>query len=288
MRIRVAAPAELPLLQDIERAAGEAFRLLGMDDIADDEPLPLDVLEGYRSAGRAWVAVDAADRPVAYLLSDTVDGAAHIEQVSVHPDAARRGVGRALIDHLAVSAREQGLAALTLTTFAQVPWNAPYYTRLGFRRLEEDDPALSEGLREISRAEAAHGLAAWPRVCMRREVAAPGDREPAPARERPHGREQARDLEPPRGREQARDLEEPRDRDRARDLEPSHGREQAPATEEPDSREQARVMGQPRGPEPARPRADARPWEQVGPQGRGRAVAGGPAATPERAGQPAP
>ncbi|MGW4159483.1 GNAT family N-acetyltransferase [Streptomyces sp. NPDC004788] len=173
MRIRVAEAAELPLLQDIERAAGEAFRALGMGEIADDEPLPLDVLEGYRSAGRAWVAVEeTGGRPVAYLLADTVDGAAHIEQVSVHPDAAGRGVGRALIEHLAAAAREQGLSALTLTTFADVPWNAPYYTRLGFRRLDEGDPALTEGLREISLAEAAHGLAAWPRVCMRREVAA--------------------------------------------------------------------------------------------------------------------
>ncbi|MFD5368754.1 MULTISPECIES: GNAT family N-acetyltransferase [unclassified Streptomyces] len=175
MRIRAAAPAELPLLQDIERAAGEPFRTLGMAAIADDDPLPLDVLESYRCAGRAWVAVDAADRPVAYLLTDTVDGSAHIEQVSVHPDAARRGVGRALIEHLAAAAGEQGLASLTLTTFAEVPWNAPYYARLGFRPLADSDPALTEGLRAISRAEAAHGLSVWPRVCMRREV------DPAPA-----------------------------------------------------------------------------------------------------------
>ncbi|MFB7341063.1 GNAT family N-acetyltransferase [Streptomyces hydrogenans] len=173
MRIRAAAPAELPLLQSIERAAGEPFRALGMTAIADDEPLPLDVLEGYRSAGRAWVAVDGADRPVAYLLADTVDGAAHIEQVSVHPDAARRGVGRALIEHLAEAAREEGLTALTLTTFTEVPWNAPYYARLGFRPLADTDPALTEGLRAISHAEAAHGLATWPRVCMRRELERP-------------------------------------------------------------------------------------------------------------------
>ncbi|MEU3482671.1 GNAT family N-acetyltransferase [Streptomyces sp. NPDC033754] len=170
MRIRAAAAAELPLLQDIERAAGEPFRALGMAAIADDDPLPLDVLEAYRCEGRAWVAVDAADRPVAYLLADTVDGSAHIEQVSVHPDAARRGVGRQLIEHLAAVAREQGLTALTLTTFAEVPWNAPYYTRLGFRPLADSDPALTAGLRAISRAEAAHGLSVWPRVCMRREV----------------------------------------------------------------------------------------------------------------------
>ncbi|MEV4945535.1 GNAT family N-acetyltransferase [Streptomyces sp. NPDC053755] len=172
MRIRAAAPAELPLLQDIERAAGEPFRSLGMAVVADDEPLPLDVLDAYRRAGRAWVAVDAADLPVGYLLTDTVDGAAHIEQVSVHPAAARRGIGRSLIEHLATGAARQGLTALTLTTFSQVPWNAPYYTRLGFRALTDTDPALTAGLRAIQRAEAAHGLATWPRVCMRRELSA--------------------------------------------------------------------------------------------------------------------
>ncbi|MET9373871.1 GNAT family N-acetyltransferase [Streptomyces sp. NPDC002992] len=170
MRIRVAAPAELPLLQDIERAAGEPFRSLGMAVIAEDEPLPLDVLESYRRSGRAWVAVDETDRPTAYLLTDTVDGAAHIEQVSVHPVAARRGIGRSLIEHLAADATGRGLTALTLTTFAEVPWNAPYYTRLGFRPLADSDPDLTAGLRAIQRAEAAHGLATWPRVCMRREL----------------------------------------------------------------------------------------------------------------------
>ncbi|MFE5481630.1 GNAT family N-acetyltransferase [Streptomyces sp. NPDC056527] len=182
MRIRAAAPAELPLLQDIERAAGEPFRSLGMAVIADDEPLPLDVLDGYRRAGRAWVAVDEADRPMAYLLTDTVDGAAHIEQVSVHPAAARQGIGRLLIEHLAANAAERGLTALTLTTFTEVPWNAPYYTRLGFRPLAESDPDLTAGLRAIQLAEAAHGLATWPRVCMRRELAGrPAPRSVAPS-----------------------------------------------------------------------------------------------------------
>ncbi|WP_406863842.1 GNAT family N-acetyltransferase [Streptomyces sp. HUAS MG47] len=169
MRIRPASSAELPLLQDIERAAGEPFRSLGMTEIAEDDPLPTDVLESYRAAGRAWVAEpDGGAGPVAYLLVDTVDGAAHIEQVSVHPAAARRGIGRALIEHVAADAAAQGLTALTLTTFTDVPWNAPYYARLGFRTLAEAE--LTDGLREIRRAEAAHGLDVWPRVCMRRDL----------------------------------------------------------------------------------------------------------------------
>lgn len=65
-------------------------------------------------------------------------------------------------------ADSEGAPALTLTTFTDVPWNAPYYARCGFRRL--DDGELTPGLREISEREAAHGLDRWPRVCMRRAL----------------------------------------------------------------------------------------------------------------------
>ena len=134
MRIRAATAAELPALQDIERAAGEAFRGIGMLEIADDEPFSLDELTAYRQAGRAWVAVGRNGRVVAYLVADLVDGNLHVEQVSVHPDSARRGVGRAMLEHAAGRAAAAGLPALTLTTFTEVPWNAPYYERCGFRR----------------------------------------------------------------------------------------------------------------------------------------------------------
>jgi ribosomal protein S18 acetylase RimI-like enzyme len=101
MHIRAARQNELSLLQDIERAAGQCFRDIGMQEIADDGPLPLGELARYQLEGLAWVAVNDADTPVAYLIADRVDGNLHIEQVSVHPDSSRRGIGRSLLDHLA-------------------------------------------------------------------------------------------------------------------------------------------------------------------------------------------
>jgi GNAT superfamily N-acetyltransferase len=168
MSIRMVGVDELPLLQDIERAAGKSFNGIGMSAIADDEPLPLDVLSGYQRAGRAWVTVDDDDRPIAYLIADVVDGNLHLEQVSVHPASARRGMGRMLIDHAAAHAKAEGLPALTLITFTRVPWNAPYYERCGFWSL--DDAELTPGLRALRRRDAAHGLDRWPRVCMRRDL----------------------------------------------------------------------------------------------------------------------
>ncbi|MEU7133581.1 GNAT family N-acetyltransferase [Streptomyces sp. NPDC046261] len=168
MRIRAVRPDELTLLQDIERAAGRCFHDIGMPEIAEDEPLPVGELAHYQRAGLAWVAVDGTDAPVAYLIADHVDGNLHVEQVSVHPDSARRGIGRSLLDHLARRATADAIPALTLTTFTGVPWNAPYYARCGFRPLDEH--GLGPGLRDIRRQEAAHGLNRWPRVCMRRDL----------------------------------------------------------------------------------------------------------------------
>ncbi len=162
--IRPAREDELPRLREIERAAGRAFARLGMTEIAEDEPPSTATLRRYRRAGRAWVHGDPAQ---AYLIADVVDAALHIEQVSVHPDRAGRRIGRDLIEHVAARAG----TAVTLTTFADVPWNAPYYERLGFRRLT--DAELTDGLRRIRRREADRGLDRWPRVAMRRDPVVP-------------------------------------------------------------------------------------------------------------------
>jgi GNAT superfamily N-acetyltransferase len=125
----------------------------------------------YADSGRGFVFVDANDRPVAYLLLVAVDGAGHVEQVSVHPGHAGQGIGRALIERAAKWARSQGLDALTLTTYTEVPWNGPYYERLGFSYLAVDEE--TPGLRAIRSEERAAGLDAWPRACMRLDVRSP-------------------------------------------------------------------------------------------------------------------
>lgn len=159
---------DLPGLRDIERAAGAMFREIGMPEIADDEPLPLETLAGYAARGRAWVVVGEPETPLAYLLAEDLDGCVHIAQVSVDPAWARRRLGRRLLDHVAAEAATIGVPALTLTTFRDVPWNAPYYHRCGFRVLTESE--VTPGLRAVRRQEAEQGLDRWPRVCMRRDL----------------------------------------------------------------------------------------------------------------------
>src|SRR5207244_2515521 len=117
---------------------------------------------------RAWVATDADDTPIAYILVDVVDGNAHIEQVSVRPDCSGRGIGLALIDHVSAWAKRRGLPAVTLTTFRDVAWNGPYYERCGFEAIPVS--RLTPGLARIREEETAKGLDRYPRIAMRRPV----------------------------------------------------------------------------------------------------------------------
>ncbi|GAA2004193.1 hypothetical protein JL107_18325 [Nakamurella flavida] len=74
----------------------------------------------------------------------------------------------ALADVALVWARGRGLERVVVTTYRDVPWNAPYYRRLGFHDIP--DAELPDWLRAVRRREHALGLDAWPRVCLTRPL----------------------------------------------------------------------------------------------------------------------
>ena len=56
-RIRHANPSDVRDLDGIERSAGEVFRTVGLDAVADNEPLPAELLQEHQRWGLLWVAV---------------------------------------------------------------------------------------------------------------------------------------------------------------------------------------------------------------------------------------
>lgn len=165
-RIRAARSDEVEALREIERAAGQRFAEVDMAAIAASEPMAGSALEAHRIAGGLWVAVDERDRPIGFAVTIPLEGAVHVEELAVHPDAQGRGAGGALLDHVAARARADGAVAITLTTFRDVPWNQPYYERRGF--LVVPEAGLGPGLAAVRADEASAGLDPALRVCMRR------------------------------------------------------------------------------------------------------------------------
>lgn len=109
-----------------------------------------------------------AGRPaVAFARVDELDGQAHLEQLSVHPTAGRRGLGRALLEAAANESRLRGFTTMTLCTFAGVAFNAPFYASCGF----EEYTCPGPGLAALRAYEVKLGLdALGRRISMRREI----------------------------------------------------------------------------------------------------------------------
>ncbi|WP_454717872.1 GNAT family N-acetyltransferase [Caulobacter segnis] len=159
--IRPALAAEIEAVREIERASAQRFIGL-MDTLAADEPSTASVLADRIAAGGLLVA-ETDGQIVAFVMFRPVGDSLYIEQIDVLPAFERRRIGAALID--AVAART---ARLTLSTFRDVPWNAPYYRRLGF--LDIDDKKLAPDLLEIRREHLARGLDESLRVFMERRA----------------------------------------------------------------------------------------------------------------------
>jgi GNAT superfamily N-acetyltransferase len=169
---RIARGKDLVAMREVERSANRTFAHVGMTILAEADPPPLRWFESYQADGRAWVVADDEDVPIAYLLADVVDGFAHVKEIAVHPDFQRRGIGRMLLEHVAHWARTWGSTRLTLTTFRDVPWNAPYYERCGFRELRDDEltPALHDTFEEETRQIAKFRFDRSSRVYMGRDL----------------------------------------------------------------------------------------------------------------------
>ena len=166
--VRPTTLADTEPLPRIEVASGELFRTVGLDAVADSPPTAPEVFAAAHHDGRLWVAVAATGEVVAFALGVYMDGHHHLQQLSVLPDHGRRGLGRALIEAVCVWARDQGGGQVTLSTFSDVPWNGPYYERLGFRPLAEWE--LGPDLATARVDEQAQGLDISKRMMMRRDV----------------------------------------------------------------------------------------------------------------------
>ncbi|WP_100498311.1 GNAT family N-acetyltransferase [Geodermatophilus chilensis] len=157
--VRVASAADLLEVPAVEAAADELFRERGVLDLPAAAPAAL-------RAG-AWRVLVVGRPVVGFAVLERVDGEVHLEQLSVHPSAMRQGVGRALLEATVSMAWVVGARRVTLLTYADVPWNAPWYARHGWQVTDDLGPelrALAE--HEVELGLTRHGR----RVAMARPV----------------------------------------------------------------------------------------------------------------------
>ncbi|MBV9821115.1 MAG: GNAT family N-acetyltransferase [Actinobacteria bacterium] len=154
--VEPATPADLPRLIEVEVAADTLFEVAGYGTT----PGPADLAD--LTAAELLLVARKGEEPVGYVRVELVDGQPHLESLSVRPRSMRQGIGSALVVAACGWAAEHGYRRITLCTFAEVPWNGPFYAQLGFAEVADPAPAL----RELRRHEAELGLDAMGRRCV--------------------------------------------------------------------------------------------------------------------------
>lgn len=150
----------------IEQSAGERFRTLpDLAWLADGSNLEEARYRELVEGGWCWVAEDGEGRPCAFLAAEATGEELHVCELGVVLACHGLGIGRALVETAIAAASRCGMAAITLTTFIDVAWNAPFYERLGFQRLAPHD--LGPRLQALLRHEVEAGLPRDRRCAMR-------------------------------------------------------------------------------------------------------------------------
>jgi len=167
-RVIPARPEDVRPIQSIERAAARLFPPEDLPPAARGDCTPCELLEAARRAGLLWVAVAGEGAPVGFAHARDLGDDLHLQELDVHPDHGRRGLGTALLGTVLAEAERRGYAGVSLTTFAHLPWNAPFYARHGFRPVPPE--ARSPGLAQAFQVDLDEGLDPARRVAMRYPV----------------------------------------------------------------------------------------------------------------------
>ena len=179
-RITLARPADVHLLRAIELSSARLLEGYAPESVLAEATAEEDLSQA-QGDGLLWVAL-RDDRPIGFAHLRLLEpDAVHLQELDVHPDHGRRGVGTRLVAAVCAWAYHRRHGLVTLTTFRDVPWNMPFYARLGFEEIPPND--VSSAIRSILEAEVRSGLDGARRVPMRwrartrseADLAAPGD-----------------------------------------------------------------------------------------------------------------
>lgn len=159
-----ARPKDVACLAAVELAAARMLVGHAPESVLNDTTSN-EVLFAAQNKGHLWVAI-ANDVPVGFAHLRVLDPEViHLEEIDVLPEHGRRGIGTQLVKAVCRWAAANGYRYVTLTTFRHVPWNMPFYARLGFEEIPYTE--ITPSLRSIIADETRRGLDSAMRVPMR-------------------------------------------------------------------------------------------------------------------------
>jgi len=165
MNLRNTSLTDVNALQDLERAAAQRFLAIPeLVTVAHSEVTASQTHVESIAQNLAWLIEDEQGTILGFCYAQLLSDSLYLAEISSHPSAQGKGVGRLLVDHVRKAADEHQRKGVTLTTFLDVPWNAAWYRKQGFITLEAS--TLSPELREIMQLQQDAGFMLLPRCVM--------------------------------------------------------------------------------------------------------------------------
>lgn len=142
-RLRTASALDIPQIRAIGGSATKKFGSIPeLADLADDLEEPL-TIQQWLALGRIYLAEELGSA-IGFISAYPLDVALYVQEMSVLESHQGKGVGKFLMEAvqqwaLVRSMQDRAKARVSLITYAEVPWNGPWYLKRGFKEVEPAD-----------------------------------------------------------------------------------------------------------------------------------------------------
>ncbi len=146
--VRLAHPEDAEGFAEVEEDAARILR--DAPSLAQVTMPPTRSAAEYRAiiAQRQSLAAESDARIIGFAAARPAGRELHLHELSVARAFQRNGIGGTLLRALQIDARNAGFASITLHTFRDIAWNAPFYAEYGFVEVTDPTahPRLAAGL----------------------------------------------------------------------------------------------------------------------------------------------
>jgi GNAT superfamily N-acetyltransferase len=158
---------EVDFLAEIEKEASKLFSDYGLEAGALADATLKEEFVQAAEQGLLWVAV-ISGKIIGFALVLIIEGQPLLAELDVLPQFGKRGIGTKLLNEVISWAKFKKYSIITLTTFKNIPWNYPFYKKMGFMVLPEN--LYTSGINKLVEHEHSRGLYQEERCVMQMKI----------------------------------------------------------------------------------------------------------------------
>ena len=173
--IRHATCSDIPDIQAIERSASHLFQQSPYPELSAFSPISVETYQTAFCCDHPILIAEYCQRDQSNNEQKALKKAGfayglpwgdglHLQEISVHADFQRLGIGKTLLSAFILVAKHRSSNFISLTTYSDIAWNAPFYQSFGFQTLARQ--SIPKHLETVLQREIDQGANAATRIAM--------------------------------------------------------------------------------------------------------------------------